>query len=199
MTKARLFIGLGALLMIGSFIYLMVGVTVQGSPFSASLFQGLFCGPDETLKVELGNTFYDVSNNMTLQDTTYVCVNAAGEARNVSQQFFYTLLASYVIPFLIGLGLLLFGLNLLARKNDREATARAALDTPKPEPAGGDFGHLDDILQVVSDKLAAAGEPLTGSVTDRLQQLEAAHKRQLISGDEYRMASAALFARIGKE
>ena len=214
---------LGILLMGASFVLLFMFI---GDPADNSLVQqvqtSLHCQPDETFIQVMGRYVDNFGTSTDGYEFNFYCEGKDGERRDVTGPGVLTIGAGFVVPFVGGLLLMLWGIFAMVWKATRKLTSAAfgaAADgsgfgtanqpamiytnqSGQPIRTSATFvnasGQPVDVSQIPPEKMEKIQDvfktfgmnlPQTGSAgTDliaRLQQLEEARSKNLITQEEY--------------
>lgn len=225
----RLVLGIG--LMAVSFVLLFMFIQAGDNKLASDILTALTCNKGEHFTQELGNTIFDSSSNTRGREFRFYCKTETTQ-RDVTAQGILIGIAGFVVPFLLGLGLLLAGIFATVRSSIRRQTAGFSTPTfsnstvqidPFGQPidaqtfrmdmpgqtrsstvvtVNGQPGNLADLspetAQMVQQMLGGLGTvmkmsnfdqqaqtPLQGDLTDKLQQLQEAKDKNLITQEEY--------------
>jgi hypothetical protein len=216
---------LGILLTVGAF-YLLLSF-IQGSPTVNTLLTGLVCKPGEQFSQEIGDTVANDFGRNRGQELAYYCINQVGGRRDVTEGVIFVAIGGFVIPLLMGIGLVIASIVGMVRGSQQRAAAAVVgnpasfggfTNQPKTPSATAyefDFSQPGqsatvitmngqqvspsdlpaDTAQLVNQVLDNMGAMIgdakvwtmttAGSLTEKLQQLQDAKDKGLISQEEF--------------
>lgn len=170
-------------LLIFSMVSLCVAVSGPSNPVMERIMDTVLCRADEDITERLGPQTYEG------QETDFLCEDSAGATRDVTLPAFGLMVAMFVVPFLVGLFMLINSGKRMV--NSRMA---AALETLQTE---GMVLNPDSASPIVIDgavfrQAVASGGGVSGGSRDmpkdlatRLAELQDARDQGLISSAEY--------------
>lgn len=168
---------LGCLLLIISLASLCLLVVLPVVPFLSeislfdSLLKPILCEPDETIEREPYSS--PNSEGGTSYSMNVYCIRAREIRRDVTERWQIIGAMSFIVPFLIGLFGLIFGI--------KRAGPKMVMVGANPSVFGLDASNFKmDML-----KTATATKSGKGSLAERLKEIEDARQVGLISSEEY--------------
>jgi hypothetical protein len=110
---------LGILLILAASLLLLS--FIEGSPLANNLLTLLVCKPGEQFAQELGGNVGDAFGRNRGQELHYYCTNASGVQRDVTEGVIFAGIGGFILPLLLGLLFLLWGIFGIARGRSRRA------------------------------------------------------------------------------
>src|SRR5215207_7431655 len=154
----------GILLMVLSFVFLCGGVVIpsltpslDSLPPVRDVLDALLCEPDEHI---VGQQSVTSSQPGRTNFTMYVSsVDSAGRERSVQDPYMFYMVASFIVPFLLGLFMTMFGASRAATRQSAGVSISGvpALITPSPS-GGGMTERLRDLKTAYDSGLITAAE-----------------------------------------
>lgn len=199
----RMMVVLGVLILIGGAGFFTLIQAVDAYESAAEIVGGFMCEPDERLTFER----LVVQQAVVGTTTFYYCENEAGQRRQINERLRMVVFIGFVPPLMIGILLMTAGVYIVRRNRRREQLG--ATFSPTAGNAGAfstmsgstiNVSHanlspqqkaqVEDILQSVSGSFGISRND--GSLTERLQDLQQAHDKGLISSEEYERIRKAI-------
>lgn len=179
---------LGVILMIISFplmFFFILGTELAPDTFNG-LIETLLCRGDETYNLETSSGYRP---GLTYIDMT--CISPGGSARDVTLWYFAVTGTSFIIPFMLGLMLLMRGLKPVMSATIRTGSAPGAirinnqtldLDALMEQARSQPGGHTQTFI---STSAPGSGGGSGNTLADRLRQLQEAYDAGLLTQAEY--------------
>ena len=205
----KLLLILGIVLMVVA-VGLLVFMTTQiQSESFGDLMTRLYCTEKEHFTVWQGAYEYDSFRRSGGYPTAFYCETADGEQRDISGNVVIAMIASFVVPFLLGLFMMMAGIGLMVKRGvsgliknvGNMQTVRGQSMTFDLRQGTTGYDNLSPDMKQTVDSLRQgfAGQANVnhgGSLSERLSQLEEAYRQGLISKDEYDKARAAILDKM---
>ncbi|MEO1287030.1 MAG: hypothetical protein AAFV93_04625 [Chloroflexota bacterium] len=187
----RLLIVLGILLIIVA-VGLMIAIfAVEDLPLAQDILVNLYCEADETAITSASRLSFNGTQNST---TVYFCEDIEGNRREISNVIVLTAVTAFIIPFLTGLFIIMGTVGFLARRTTNKLLSlnsmniiRSADGTLQTNLSPEQQANLQNMMKTfeASSVNVVSSSSSTLTLTERLQQLEKAHRKGLISRVEY--------------
>jgi hypothetical protein len=176
----KLLLVLGILLDLFSVLFigsaLSLPAMADNNENAQNILNNLLCREEESYSQE---RYTRTDSQGTSTNTNMYCDAANGERRNVTGTMILMVAAGFTIPFLLGLGLIIGSSIALARRKVRNIMA-----DPQIMVRSTSYPITPDVSQFQPTPQTTA-EP---TLTEKLQQVEDALARGLITPDEYNAA-----------
>lgn len=176
----RLVLAIGLLVL--SMIGLCVGVSATSNPVMERIMDRVLCRADEDITEELGAWTTEG------QETDFLCIDEQGNRREVTLPAFLLMVAMFVVPFLLGLFLLMQSGRSMVNNRMAKALENIQAYGMTINPDSANPVHLDGS---VFRQAGVGGSPVVGSrevsadLASRLAQLQDARDKGLITAAEY--------------
>lgn len=210
---ARLFLILGIVLMVVAMGLLMFMVTANNNETFNMLMDTLHCNEKEEFTMWMGSyQRYGTFDEHGGYPVAWYCELPDGEQRDVSGRVVITMVVSFVVPFLLGLFMLMGSIGAMVRRGVsglmgnvmRQGTIGVQPTVIDLRQGTTGYQNLPPQTKQVIDSLRQGmmvqGTTMQtgqgGTLTDRLRQLEDAFNQGLISKDEYDKARTALLDKM---
>lgn len=199
----RFLILLSIVMMIGSIVYFIWVLQGPNNNQVGSFLSGLVCEENEKLTQQTGAYVgeYGSSTGLTVngRETAFYCVGLEGEQRNVTGKTAWIIGGGFAVPLVLSIILMIVGIARAASSATRNIYSSLGGVTPIGTPGvsvysmGSNTPYSRDtvppeVLSQVNRALDNAGLSQisgSGSLSERLRQLEDARKQGLISQSEY--------------
>jgi hypothetical protein len=204
----------GIVLMVVAMSLLTFLVSSTESETFNNLMQRLHCTEKETFNMWMGSSQrIGTSGNSYGRPVQWTCVLADEEERDVSGRVFMTMVVAFVVPFLLGLFMMMGGIGMMVKRGvsglmgnviGRSSTGVQSTVIDLRQGAAG-YENLPPQAKQVIDSLrqGMTTQGITmqtgqggASLADKLRQLEEAYNQAFISKEEYDKARAALLDKI---
>lgn len=163
----RLLIILGTALIIAAVALIIMVFSVEDIPIVQETLAGLYCEPNEIITHASVLRFGGTEN----ADDLYFCDNNEGEEREITGQIMLTAGGVFIVPFLLGLLMTMYGAWSTQKNFSNKALSVTGHEIYKMK--GGSLSQPVDFSKN------------TSNLADRLQQLDEARQQGLISKAEY--------------
>jgi hypothetical protein len=207
----------GIVLMVVAMGLLLFMVTATESETFTSLMQRLHCTEKEEFSMWMGSlertgTF----GNSYGRPVVWSCVLPDGEEREVTGRVVMTLIVIFVVPFLLGLFMLMGGIGMMVKRgvsglmgNVIGRTGTMGVQSTVIDLRQGTQGYenlppqakqvIDSLRQGMTSQsvnMVSSSSQSGSTLADKLRQLEEAYNQAFISKEEYDKARAALLDKI---
>jgi hypothetical protein len=211
MGKLMLILGI-VLMAVAIGLLLFMTTQIQSERFG-DLMTRLYCTEKEHFTVWQGAYEYDSFRRSGGYPTAFYCETEDGEQRDISGNVVLAMIVSFVVPFLLGLFMLMGGIGLMVKRgvsglmknvgNLQTVRSQSTVIDLRQGTTGYD-SLAPDMKQMVDSLRQGFGGQVGsqvnvnhgGSLTERLSQLEDAYRQGLISKDEYDKARAAILDKM---
>jgi hypothetical protein len=182
--------GLLILVAIAALGFMLAPLFLQDKTPVLNVMQPIFCEPGDKLTVEVITSHYRPGETSVTGD--YNCIRPNGTTYNVTDKSFIVGAAAFVVPFLIGLFLMIGAWNRSVRGVIPAGTVE--INT------GGSFSPFTPTTPYMNPQSPSSGYSTgTGAnpqgnteLTNRLKQLRDAYDAGMISNEEYERTRADL-------
>jgi hypothetical protein len=205
----------GIVLMVVAMSLLTFLVSSTESETFINLMQRLHCTEKETFNMWMGSSQrIGTSGNSYGRPVQWTCVLADGEESDVSGRVFMTMAVAFVVPFLLGLFMLMGGIGMMVKRgvsglmgNVIGRTGTMGVQSTVIDLRQGTQGYenlppqakqvIDSLRQGMTTQGTTMQAGQSGAtLADKLRQLEDAYNQAFISKEEYDQARAALLDKI---
>lgn len=195
----RFLMFLGFLLIGAAVVFLLVGIFATDNPTISGAIQSFVCSPNEELVIERNR--WSLPNGERGENITFFCEIEPGQQRSVTDAVVPIFIAGFAIPLMLGIFMIIAGAakgaktmtnNLGSQMNSyladfdqgdgvaRTVNVQSNMQNIPPETRD----MIENMLGCVITNATQASSPNI-SLSDRLQQLEEAYEKRLISQEEY--------------
>ena len=210
----RLFLILGIVLMAVATGLLVYMTTQTDSEQFGNLIERLYCNEDEHYAKWQGAYQYDSFRRSGGYPVAFYCETADGTQREISGNVILVMIASFVVPSLLGLFMMMGGIGLMVKRGvsglmknvGNMQTVRTHSNVIDLRQGSEGYDNLSpDVKQMVDSLRQGMGAVSTqmqsqgqsgGSLAERLRQLDDAYNQGLISREEYDKARAAIIDKM---
>jgi hypothetical protein len=216
----RFMIFLGIILIIfasGVLIYITTGI--EGGRLS-SVFEDMYCTEKESFKQFLGAYQYSSSSSGGGRPVNWYCELEDGTQREITGKVAATIVGAFLVPFLLGLFLTMIGSGIAMKNGAKRIMQNFGIDNLQGSQnmrvqsnvidlRQGSSGYenlppeskqmIDSLRQGLTGQSGFTSGQQTassGSLTDKLRELESAYNQGLISKDEYDRTRTAILDKI---
>lgn len=196
---ARFLILTGIILIIVAIALMIAVFSVEDVPLIQDTLVGLYCESGETSITHASRLSFSGTQNST---SVWFCDDGEGNEREITAQVGLTAAGVFVVPFLIGLFMIMYGAWTIQRNFTRKIMSSVGIDNDMQiySMKGANLSNANlspeqqtqaqKILQSLSNASTTAASSST--LTDRLKQLEDAREQGLISSAEYQRTRQAI-------
>lgn len=159
----RLLLGIG-LIAVGV-AALVMGMAESPNSSITGLMTSVVCQPGETFVKEIGGAVNNSFNRPAGRSLAYYCEDNEGQQREVTEQAIVVLIAGFAVPFILGLGLAIWGVYGMMR-----SAAKRSFDQPSSYVPG--FSSTSTVFDLSGNQaigtptvITADSGPMTRSAT----------------------------------
>lgn len=195
----RFLVFTGIILIIVAIALMIAVFAVEDVPLVQDTLVGLYCEPSETSITHASRLSFSGTQNST---SVWFCDDGEGNEREITAQIGLTAAGAFVVPFLIGLFMIMYGAWSIQRNFTRKVMSSVGIDNDMQiysmKGANLSNANLSPEQQAQAQKILqslskASGVPANSStLAERLKQLEEARDQGLISSAEYQRTRQAI-------